>query len=527
MRNLLSRAWKRFDSDQAGNAAVLFAFSAIPLIGLLGGAVDVSRHVRYKMQIQNAMDSAVVALVRRGARNDADADRFVNEYIATLVPQYVPATGPSARKGAPGRRDAMLQLAAFDATQVAGGYRISSNGDMETAFLPVVGIDEMSLDLTSEASTPTGKYEVALALDNTGSMDRYGRMKALRDAAGKLVKDLYEEEGTEDRVKMALVPFVTAVNIKTPGVYDEASWIDPKGSFDLLGMNTRTPADRLALFQDMRVEWKGCVEARAGVYDEDDTPPSARDRATRWVPYLWPDEPKGYGNNYIEDKSGGSDLDQVRNTAKYQVPGGTKVTDTTEAGPNAACPRAIVELTNDKARMQREIELMKPHNEIGEGNHSGTNVAQGLAWAWRVLSNDAPFEQGVPYSDAETTKVLVLLSDGRNQVVGENNAMRSDYTGSGYLVAGRMGSSTDYLAAERAVDAKVKRICDNIKARNIRLYMVLFQVDYPKTQDLFRDCASKDEETGEPLFYYVPEPEQLETAFADIGKDLTNIHISR
>ena len=37
----------------------------------------------------------------------------------------------------------------------------------------------------------------------------------------------------------------------------------------------------------------------------------------------------------------------------------------------------------------------------------------------------------------------------------------------------------------------------------------------------------EDEETGEPLFYYVPEPEQLETAFADIGKDLTNIHISR
>src|SRR3712207_544021 len=80
MRTLLSRAWKRFDSDQAGNAAVLFAFTAVPMIALLGGAVDVTRHVRYKTQIQNAMDSAAVALVRRGAKNDADADRFVNDY---------------------------------------------------------------------------------------------------------------------------------------------------------------------------------------------------------------------------------------------------------------------------------------------------------------------------------------------------------------------------------------------------------------------------------------------------------------
>jgi hypothetical protein len=66
-----------------------------------------------------------------------------------------------------------------------------------------------------------------------------------------------------------------------------------------------------------------------------------------------------------------------------------------------------------------------------------------------------------------------------------------------------------------------------VKAQGIRLYTILFQVDFKRTKQLFKDCASKDEETGEPLFYYVPEPEHLEAAFAKIGEDLASIHLSR
>ena len=39
--------------------------------------------------------------------------------------------------------------------------------------------------------TSGGKYEIALALDNTGSMAEHGRIEALRDAADQLVDDLY------------------------------------------------------------------------------------------------------------------------------------------------------------------------------------------------------------------------------------------------------------------------------------------------------------------------------------------------
>ncbi len=512
MWKVLFRARDCFVKDQRGNVAILFAFTAVPLIGLLGGAVDVTRHHRYKTELLNAMDAAAIALVRQGARNDADADAFVNRYVATMMP------GDG--------RDRMLHMNRFDAIEIEGGYRVVSDGYMDTAFMPVVGISEMALDLETEVLTTGGKYEIALALDNTGSMRNFGRIEALRDAAEQLVDDLYREDGTSDRVKMALVPFVTAVNIKADDAGFNLSWIDPVGSAAYYHGNFSEPVDRLELFDKMGadVDWAGCVEARAE-NDEDDTPPTTA--ATRWVPYLWPDEPddSGYGNDYLTDSGTGDDLDRLRDIGKYDVPRGTRVTDTTNEGPNAACPRALVPLTNDTELMKSEIRLMKPHNESG-GNNSGTNVAQGLVWGWRVLSNDAPFEQGVSYEDEETNKVLVLLSDGRNQIVPNGEITESDYTSFGYLADGRLGSTNNYLVAERNVDQKVARVCENIKAKGIRVYTILFQVDFQRTQDLFRNCASKDNE-GEPLYYYVPEASALETAFKDIGEDLTTLRITR
>lgn len=512
MWKVLFRARDRFDKDQRGNVAALFAFSAVPLIGLLGGAVDLTRQHRYETQIANALDAAAIALVRSNPKNDKDADAFVNRYMATMMP------------GQGG--DRMLHMTGFDAIEISGGYRVVSDGYMDTAFMPVIGIRQLPLDLETEVMTSGGKYEVALALDNTGSMRNYGRIGALRDAAAQLVDDLYAKDGAKDRVKMALIPFVTAVNVGQSDGFDAANFIDPVGADPVFQRNFSDPTvSRLDLFDRMGVEWAGCVEARIEGDEDGDALPDGQ--ASKWVPYLWPDEPdRGFSNSYLRDASGTrTDSDRLRNIAKYEV--STPPTDTSNLGPNAACPGPVIPLTNDADMMKQEISKMRPHNEYG-GNNSGTNIAQGLVWAWRALSPDSPFlnHEGVAYDDRETTKVLVLLSDGRNQVVSNGNITESDYTSFGYLADGRMGSTNNYLVAEQNVDAKVKRVCEAVKAKGIRLYTILFQVDFQKTQDLFRDCASKDDE-GRPLYYYVPAASDLETAFQNIGEDLSTLRITR
>lgn len=521
MWKVLFRARQRFVSDQRGNFTVLFAFSAVPLIGLLGGAVDVTRHHRYKAELANALDAAAIALVRSNPQNDREADDIVNRYMGTTTATLID--------------DPMLHVQRVDATEISGGYRVTLSGNMDTAFLPVVGIQDMSLNLSTEVITSGGDFEVALALDNTGSMRNFGRIEALRDAASQLVDDLYREEGTIDRVEMSLVPFVTAVNVGRSDGFDQAEYIDPLGSDPVFQKNFSAPdgepVNRLELFASMgNTPWAGCVEARIEGDEDGDALPDSQ--ASKWVPYLWPDEPGdknrtnlGFSNSYLNDSVTGSDAERLRDIGKYTVT--TRPTNTSNLGPNAACPGRVIPLTNDAEMMKDEIEAMKPHNEFGS-NNSGTNVAQGLVWAWRTLSPTSPFagHEGADYDDEKTTKVLVLLSDGRNQIVSNDEITESDYTSFGYLADGRMGSTDNYLTAEKNVDAKVSRVCEAVKETGIRVYTILFQVDFQKTQDLFRNCASKDEK-GKPLYYYVPDASALETAFNDIGQDLSTLRVSR
>ncbi len=512
MWKVLFRARRRFDKDQRGNVAIIFAFAMVPLIGLLGGAVDVARHQRHKVELLDAMDAGAIALVRRGATSDADANTFVNNYINVML--------------AAQRRDPMLHVDRFVATKIAGGYRVSADGEMDTAFLPVVGIRQMPLKLETEVVNDGGNFEVALALDNTGSMAQNGKIGALREAANTLVDTLYSQPGSDKRVKMALVPFVTAVNIR--GAAFDPSWIDRTGT--ALGSHATDDfsqaVDRMTIFaalgngqlgsDGLPTSWKGCVEARAE-HDLDDTDP-ATDVATHWTPYLWPDDsdvrgpgPYLYDNSYLVDQMSGNDaIARMRNINKYFTP--IRLASFNDnSGPNKSCAGPIVELNNDTQRMHDAINAMAPHPG------SGTNIAQGLVWGWRVLSPGEPFTQGVSYDDTTTQKALVLLSDGWNEIGG-------DYTSYGHLADGRLGNSEPAAIAQ--MNKNITTVCQAVKAKNIRLYMILLQVNDPTTQKIFQDCASVNE-NGETLYYYAPNNDALQAAFADIGQDLTNIRISR
>jgi Mg-chelatase subunit ChlD len=399
---------------------------------------------------------------------------------------------------------------------------------METAFLPVAGIEEMPLDLESEVVMTSGNFEVALALDNTGSMEERNKIGALKEAANELVDILYEEDGAESRVKMALVPFTTTVNIR--GAAFKPEWLDPMGAglgeehqFDSFDREV----NRLDIFagfsagrrgpDGLPTAWKGCVEAREGGLDVEDTEPGA-DPVTRWTPYLAPDGADGgsgpsyaRANSYLRDEDDrGSALERMRDVEKYFPPRVRRSFSDT-VGPNISCRNPIIELTNDRERMRAAINGM----ETG-GN---THIPEGLAWGWRVLSPEEPFNQGAKYDNTKTQKALVLLSDGANTVP-------TTYSSYGFLADGRLGTD-DMSRAKRKLDEKVTAICESVKAKNIRLYMILFQVNDRDTQRIFENCASVNDITDEPYYYYAPDAEALTRAFQDIGDDLTSLRITR
>ncbi|MCC3244147.1 pilus assembly protein TadG-related protein [Methylocystis sp. WRRC1] len=296
------------------------------------------------------------------------------------------------------------------------------------------------------------------------------------------------------------------------------------------------------------VRWKGCVEARANAvevaaanaafgrsyttgvdYDVTETPPAAGDPASLFVPYFWPDEPdylpstgayaapgpyvSGSGrfhNNYLADFTVPILWNWVANPwnngqsiLKYD--GSTRAAIISETspetyGPNASCPEPLTRLTNNLSTVTAAIDSMN------YWLNGGTVISEGLMWAWRTLSPQKPYADGAAYTDKKTKKVIVLMTDGVNGLADNGNAASaniSDYSAYGYMGASRLSVAdgvTTYAGLQTFLDDRLKKACDNAKAKGISIYTVMFNhngflsaTEQARSATLLSYCASKPE----------------------------------
>ena len=73
MFRFLCDAVRRMGRDERGNIFVLFGACAIPLLLIMGGAIDLARFTRYKAELANTVDAAALALARDHFNYTADA----------------------------------------------------------------------------------------------------------------------------------------------------------------------------------------------------------------------------------------------------------------------------------------------------------------------------------------------------------------------------------------------------------------------------------------------------------------------
>jgi Flp pilus assembly protein TadG len=90
LRNLLTKFCRAND----GNLAVIFAVAAIPIIGAIGTAVDLSKANDVKSRLQNALDAAVLAGVTQAFAQQVStatavfSGDYVTKYGATATPSF-------------------------------------------------------------------------------------------------------------------------------------------------------------------------------------------------------------------------------------------------------------------------------------------------------------------------------------------------------------------------------------------------------------------------------------------------------
>ncbi|MEA2921264.1 MAG: hypothetical protein QOF07_1227 [Bradyrhizobium sp.] len=452
------RLLDRLRRDQRGNIAVIFAIALLPLIGFMGAAIDYSRANNARTAMQSALDSVALMVSKdltQGLITAADVDTKAKAYFAALY------TNKDAQS--------VSVTATYTPGTTSSGTTILVNGSgsIPTDFMTVVGFPPtMGFKASSTATWGASLLRVALVLDNTGSMNDYNKIGALKTAAQNLVTQLSALAKNDGDVYISVVPFEIDVNVGTSNV--GASWLrwdnwDPKNyanswapwqtycsngywmtKAQCLGHNYTW--NHTANTSDTS-QWNGCVTDRDQSYDVNATAPSSQ------------------ATNFIADQ-------------------------------DQSCPVApILPLTYNWTNVKATISSMTAQG--------ATNQTIGLQWGWLSLLQQAPLNAPSESTAAGTSyqHIIVLFTDGLN-------------TGDRWY--GDFGSQSSQ------VDTRMATLCTNIKNSGVTIYTVQIDTDGAGQSAVLPACAS-----GPGNFFMLTSPSQIAAAFAQIGTSIANLRVAQ
>jgi Flp pilus assembly protein TadG len=457
---------RKLSRDERGSVALIFAGTLIPVLLAIGLAVDTARAYAVKSQLQQALDAAALA-VGSSSGTDAEMQALAQKFFDTNFKTNGLATSSS------------IQVSVVGDTITATG-----SATVDATLMQIGGFNTIAISEESHVVRAIRGLELAMVLDNTGSMTTSDNIGALRDAAHELTDILFGGQAVHPTLKIALVPYSASVNpgAVAQGLVSGSTLVEPT---NVLG-------------------WKGCVVERAGANAVADTPAST----AQWSIYKWV---PAVDNTYTATKAS-----TVRADPSY---------GNGSTGPNLGCPTAITPLTNEKSVIDTAITAMRAWSR------GGTFSDIGMAWGLRVLSPEPPFTEGLPWGTEKWDKAVILMTDGDNQFYKlpstaspntVNNAVNSDYTGYGRLdELGRMGT-TNITTAKTTINTRMASVCDAMKAKGITVYTITFTSSINSTtRDLYRNCASS------PAKYFdSPTQDELHASFRAIATELSQLRLS-
>ncbi len=468
---------RRFLADERGASLPLAAAAVIPLMGFIGLGTDAARGYLVKARLGDSLDAAVLA-----AAHEKDETQLQSEiakyFYANFPPGYMGATVTLNPAKLSGADDEIID--------------ISASAVIETTFMRLFGFKQLGIGTETEVTRQTVNMDVVLSMDMSGSMgnsDGAGstRIAAARTAARTLVDVLYGNQTTTSLLMMGLVPWNGAVNIWLNGTtsYDRTltttttvpSFTNPwsGGTQTVIYNNPVTPVPLLA---NPYSSWDGCVFARYkntlapdGIADHLLAPVTTAD-GTEWP--AWP-------------TSGDPEADEAEDAGYY----------------SQCLSHGITPLNKNRNTIEGAIDDLTSPQGV-------TNIAQGLAWAWRVVSPGVPFDQADPFPEGLHERAIVLLTDGE-QYGG---------TYDGYNTAFGSGAA----AGPGGMDDRLRAVAANAKAGGIKIYVIQFYHNSGPLQALLKDVAT---EPHAPFYHFAPDGAALNKVFKEIGDDLSALRISR
>jgi Flp pilus assembly protein TadG len=233
-----------FGRNDRAAVALVFGVSVVPFMLAAGVALDYSRALDLKTELQAALDAG--ALAAAASRSLSDDERitlarttFTSNFRSRFGVEPVPTV-----------------------TLVDGTVRANAAAALPTTFMKLAGIHSVEVGANVQIGLPGQRdAEIALVLDYSDSMNDPpkggGRVKylSMRDAAMRMVDDLTTGEGGK-HVKFALVPFSHHVRTRLPG------W--------------------MVVDQKAATTWTGCTQDRRYPYNLSVETPNPKNDDSKW-----------------------------------------------------------------------------------------------------------------------------------------------------------------------------------------------------------------------------------------------------
>lgn len=406
----------RFARAERGNVAMIFALLLPVLMTSIGAAIDYSRAVNARSAMQAAADATALMISK-------EATSLTAAQITTKATAYFNALYNHPETGA------VTFSAAYTANTGSGAsVTVTASGSMPTDFMKMAGLSTLPVSVSSSTKWGNMRYRIALALDNTGSMDWDDKMNQLKLATTQLINDFYTMANGNDDIYISIVPFAKDVNVGTSN--KNSTWV-------------------------RWTEWEESNGSCSGYYGSWYSNKTSCENAGR----NWSADSRNTWNGCVMDRD--EDYD-VAVTGMSSSPTGAMA----PAEQYNACPTSILGMTSVRASKQTLLDKVTAMSPNG-----GTNQAIGLAWAHKTLLTSGPFVAPVA-KDANYTYIdaVILLTDGlntQNRLYGNGSTPSPE------------------------VDARQTSLCTNVRGTGVKIFAIQVATDGDAESSMLKNCTSE------------------------------------
>lgn len=493
--------------DKGGNAMLIMTAATVPLAGMVGGAVDLSRAYLVKSRMQQACDAGALAGRKSMAGNVlADADKteayrfffynFPNNTMGSETLTQDSATAAN-RVIATKTSDNQLQM---DATTT-----------VPTSLLRVMNVADIRVTVRCEAEEYYVNTDLMFVLDTTGSMNcaigaaiscaatseaSNSKMLNMRNAIKKLYEDLIPARDALSakslRLRIGFVQYSQNVNVGKLLYAKNSTYLRNPYQYYNSSRVLKTAYNHSASW--FNSTWEGCIEERetttsltassttipTGAYDLDMVTLPTND-ATRWAP---------------------ADPDQEQS-------------EDTGAATSEACPKAAKHLQEwpTESVFDSHVDTITK----GEGR---THHDSGIIWGTRMIADVGVFGDQNPniYNQVKVAKTIVFMTDGYMDI------SPNYYTAYGVPAsAGRTAAkSSSETTLEAIHEKRFSLMCSRAKEMGIDIWVVGILPSGSTISTAMQNCATT---TSQAIT--VGNATELAAAFKRISDKVGNLRLGQ